>query len=212
MAGHGEAGHGEARYGKGLYFFRRTIMQKLEFRIRGVSPLLHHSARLANPRDPIVKAMKKVSSKRSKTDDDHDELSRLEFMGGIYVNSEGRVIIPGECIEAALLAAAKKQKLGPKAKSGIFVSDDNLLIYKGPQTAEELFKDPEFVDIRCVRVTTSRIMRTRPIFKRWECCFTVTFDNSQLDDYQIREFVETAGSIIGLCDFRPRFGRFEIAE
>ena len=55
--------------------------------------------------------MKAITSNRKKTDADLDELARLEFMGGLYLNKEGRVIIPAYVMEGCLIGkggAARK--------------------------------------------------------------------------------------------------------
>lgn len=55
-----------------------------------------------------------------------------------------------------------------------------------------------------------RVMRTRPIFRSWSCAVDIDFLPDQINQRDIVEFVEVAGRIIGLCDWRPKFGRFEI--
>ena len=62
----------------------------MQFRITitGTAELLMHNARLANPLDSAAKAMKAISSKRVKTDEDHAEMARLEHFGSLYYDSE----------------------------------------------------------------------------------------------------------------------------
>lgn len=81
-----------------------------------------HSGRLADPLNPIAKAVKKVSSKRMKTDADFAELARLEFLGGLYLH-RGEPCIPGEVLEAALIEAARKMRRGQQAKAGVICDD-----------------------------------------------------------------------------------------
>ena len=38
----------------------------------------------------FAKAMKAITSKRKKTDEDYIELARLEFFGGLYADDQGR--------------------------------------------------------------------------------------------------------------------------
>lgn len=59
-------------------------MIKFRITLHGINPLLMHNSRLSNPLDPNAKAMKKVSGKRQKTDEDHAELARLEHAGSLY--------------------------------------------------------------------------------------------------------------------------------
>lgn len=185
-------------------------MKKFSITITGTSPLLMHSARLSNPLDPVAKAMKRVSAKRTKTDDDHLELARLEHAGGLYFDEEIGPYVPGDNIWRCIQDAAKKRKLGQQIKSGLIVATDiNPLAYKGPRTIDGLWEDENFRHQASVKVQTSRIIRTRPIFREWATEAECIYDPAQLDPAEIEEISEIAGTIIGLGDWRPRFGRFE---
>lgn len=185
------------------------MYEQMEVRIKGIAPLIVHNGHLANPLNPIVKKMKEVSKKRNKTDEDLERLAELEHFGGLYLDEKERPIIPGEVIESLLIAGAKKHKMGPKAKSGIICEGLFPILYDGPKTPEGLFRDKNFVDSRLVKVGQARVLRTRPIFKDWACEFIVNFLPSQLNERDIELFIDTAGIEVGLCDYRPRFGRFE---
>lgn len=190
-------------------------MQKLTFRIEGETPLLMHSGRLADPLDPIVRQMKHVSGKRAKTEADFEQLARLEWTGSLYVNADGRVIIPGANLEAMLIGrggAARKQKMGPQAKAGLWIPDDSLLEYDGPEDLEELWEDERFRLRAKARIGQSSVIRTRPKFDKWACEFTVVYDPDLVDADVVREWVEIASFQVGLLDWRPRFGRFNVTQ
>jgi len=182
----------------------------IDFHICGVAPLLMHNGQLANPMNKFAKAMKAITSKRKKTDEDHIELARLEFLGGLYADDQGRSVLPGEVIEGTIVAGAKKTKKGKDAKSAIIVDGNFPLIYDGPKTPKTLWEDERFRYVAGVVVGQSRVMRTRPMFKNWECKFTVHYLEEVFDAKEVIDFVDTAGRMAGLLDGRPRFGRFEI--
>jgi len=184
------------------------MFKTIDFRLIGVAPLIHHSDRLADPLDDIAKAMKKISGKRKKTDEDHEEIARLEFLGGLYVDENDHPIIPGENIEATLIEAARLTKEGKIATRALMVADNCLLKYDGPKDPEKLWEDKQFRLRRSVKVKMARVMRTRPRFPQWETEAAVAYDSSQLDEQQIIDFMTKAGSMIGLGDWRPRYGRF----
>jgi hypothetical protein len=48
------------------------------------------------------------------------------------------------------------------------------------------------------------------MFRQWELDFTVHYLPDILNDAQVREAMVTAGRIIGLGDYRPKFGRFDV--
>ncbi len=188
------------------------MYQQLKFRVRGVCPLLMHNGRLSNPLNSFSKAMKKISGKRSKTDEDFAELARVEFLGGLYTDKEGHPVLPGELIEATIVSGAKKKRRGPAAKAGIIVEGDALLVYSGPKTAEKLVEDDAFRNSSSAKIQQNRIIRTRPQFNEWECEFTVHYLPDQVDPGEVKEWVEIAGRVCGFGDWRPRYGRFEVLE
>jgi len=186
-------------------------MSEIKFSIDGDAPLLMHNGQLANPLNATVKAMKALTGQRKKTDETHLELSRLEFLGGLYLSRDGVVEIPSEVIESTLIEGAKKSKLGKAFKSAIMVADNAPLNYGKRLTPTEMWAQPdEFVDVRLVKVGQSRIMRTRPIFRQWSLEFTVTFNADLINPEQIQLAVADAGQQVGLCDYRPKFGRFHV--
>lgn len=180
--------------------------------IRGKSPLLMHNGSLANPTNPIVKAMKAITGNRKKTDEQYEQLARLEFRGGLYLNQAGKVIVPSAVIEGSIRDGAKKSKLGKQFASAVMVNDDALLDYGEDLTPDEMFERGDFVSMMAVRVEKNRIMRTRPIFHNWRLSFEVTWDSEQINASNLRKAIEDAGNMVGICDYRPKFGRFEIEE
>lgn len=185
-------------------------MQELTLGIKGTAPLLMHNARLADKLDPITIAKSAVAAKRKKTDDDDAELSRLEWMGGLYHDKELGPYLPGDNVFKALVEAARKSKDGKRVEQGvILVSDVNPLAYKGPRSVDDLWADQNFVFRRTVKQQMSRITRTRPIFREWATEVDLTFDESVLDRRDLENFIATAGSYIGVGDWRPKFGRFD---
>ena len=185
---------------------------KIEFKINGVVPLLMHNGQLANPRNEIVKAIKEITSNRKKTDADLVELMHLEFMGGLYLNSEGKIVIPGESVEAMLKAGATKKKLGKAFTAGVICDGEWILDYDGPKDPEKLFLDENFVFTRPAKVCKARIMRTRAIFRRWSLSFVVHFNDQVVNRKDVIDAAITAGSLSGLGDWRPKFGRFEVED
>jgi hypothetical protein len=185
----------------------------VSFHIEGISPLLMHNGQLANPLNPLVKQMKVLTSQRKKTDETHMELSRLEFRAGLYLNSDGQVIVPAEALEGCLIEGAKKSKLGKQFKSSICIMDDALVDYGEQLTVDELWdRADEYADVRSVRVGQSRVMRTRPIFRTWSLKFDVTFNADLVNPEQVQTALTDAGAQVGLCEYRPKFGRFQIVE
>lgn len=186
-------------------------MELLTLRIKGTSPLMMHSDKLANPLHPATKLHKELTSKRKKTDEDHLAIARSEFIAGAYFDEGAGFFVPGANFDATFLAGAKLQKLGTHWKRGAVVMTDRAnLHFSGPATPELLWEDQRFVDCRGVKVGQAKVMRYRPIFLEWGADLEVAINVDVLNIEEAKKAIDDAGMLIGVCEYRPRFGRFEV--
>lgn len=192
--------------------------QSYSFKINGIAPLIVHNGELADPFYVFSQEIKKISGKRKKTEADHEMMAKLEWRGGLYVN-EDKLIVPSDCFEASLVGAAKLSRLGKDAARGLFVEDHLVIRGEGiPETVndavlDEMYDSGKFTFRKGVRVGTAKVMRTRPIFGLgWFADATVVFNDAVFNKQQIEDLVDTAGTQIGLCEWRPRYGRFAVSE
>jgi hypothetical protein len=117
---------------------------KIRMILEGTAPLLCHNIRLADPFDPIVRAIKEISGKRKKTDEDLQRMERLEFEGGLYLDENGPTM-PGASIEKCLVEGARVTKQGKQVERGLIVTEMEIpLQYDGPRDVEGLWDDPQF--------------------------------------------------------------------
>lgn len=192
-------------------------MEQVLARIVGTSPLMMHNGRLVNPLDPIVKEMKKITSKTKKTEEDYDQLARLEFTGGLYYDAKIGPYIPSNCLWATIRAGARLQKKGPAVERGLMMIDVmNRLDYTGTRKATEMY-DAGFADIRNAKPpgSSGQVMRCRPMFAPpWSVTFAMTFDAAQMASDELRYWTEQAGLLTGLCDGRKGLGmgRYSVEE
>lgn len=183
----------------------------IDFRISitGTAPLLMHSSRLADPLNPATKALKKTTGKRTKTDDDHEEIARLEHLGSLYLDPDIGPYLPGQNISRCLVDAARISKQGVKVTRGVFIATDvNPIQYKGPRDADGLWNNENFRLMASVKIGTSRTMRCRPLFREWATEAEGILDPAVIDLADLEGIAVTAGQMIGLGDWRPRYGRF----
>jgi len=186
----------------------------LKFRITGAAPLIMHNGQTADPMNVYTRAIKEISGKRKKMDADFEEMARLEWMAGLYLH-KGEPCIPDYVLEAALIGrggAARSQKMGKESAAGMFVMKNFPLEYDGPREPAELWRDENFRLVRKVRIGQSSIMRTRPIFHEWSANVEVEFNTDFLNTDHIRQWMEIAGTRVGLMDWRPKCGRFTVEE
>lgn len=187
-------------------------MKKLNYRIKGTTPLLMHSDKTANPLHPLTKKLKELTKKRNKTDEDLEAISRVEFEASCYFEN-GKYIMPASVLDATFLSSAKMFKQGVLWKQACFVANDSLFEFKDSKTSpNKLYDVPGYTDMRTVKVGQSKTMRCRPIFAHWELSCTVILDEAKLNENEVDNIVKNAGLYVGLCDYRPRFGRFEIEK
>lgn len=179
----------------------------MEVKLLGRTPLLMHNGQLADPLNQYTKALKEVSSKRKKSDEDHEELARIEVLGGLYLDEDNEPCIPGELLEACIVEGAKKFKKGKVAKGCVICDGNFKLWYEGPRDPESIAEDPSMILRIGVRVMSARVMRSRARFKQWETTATIQYDSSICNDRDIVQWLEAAGDV-GIGDFRPKYGRF----
>lgn len=210
-AGPGKAGLGRTTQGR-FGAERQRTMNTTTFEIRGLTPLLMHNGRLADPLDPATKRLAALTKKAKKTDDDHLEVRKCEWYGGLYVDDKGAPCLPGEIIEAALVEGAKKFKLGKAAKGGLIVDGNYALTYDGPKNIDKLWAHGGFLKLAGAKVQGKRVIRSRPMFAAWSVTFDVMWDPTMISDKkQLAEIVRSAG-MSGVGDWRPKFGRFEVVS
>jgi hypothetical protein len=181
--------------------------------------LLMHNGQLANPRNIYAKALKEITAKKKKSDEDHEEVSRREFQGGLYHDDELGPYLPGEAIQAMLVEGSRKSKQGREFVSVTVEEDRVPLEYKGPRDRDALWKDDKFVHSSPVKVGQARVMRTRPLFRNWKLRFSVSIeDDATVNPSDVERALTEAGRKVGLGDWRPgsprggRMGRFIVEE
>lgn len=175
-------------------------------------PLLMHNCRLSNPLDPLAKKIKEYTAKRKKTDSDFMEIMRLEYLGGLYWDEEKGPYIPSTWIEGAIRDGAKRSRLGKAITAGVICVADVPLEYDGPRAPEALYADPRFVSRMTVKVQNSRTLRTRPRFPDWRATFELQILNDVIDPAAVHNVLVDAGLYVGIGDYRPKYGRFQVKE
>jgi len=181
------------------------VKRKVEvYRVKivGVRPLLMHRI----PEDFDKK------SRSGEKPDPRDEAEKY-----LYKDSDGKICIPALNVKAAMRDAAKDYKVPSKGrktfkdyvKAGIIVEPEMIpLRIPSGGDPEKSWK----VDLRPVVVQKSRIMRARPRFDEWCLEFYVKILDPIITPEYLRKFIEDAGRYVGLCDFRPEFGLFDLVE
>lgn len=184
-------------------------MRKIKVELHGISPIILHSCQCVNPLHPLTLEMKKITSKRKKTEEDLIALSNLEWEAGLYWDDAVGVYIPAENIEATIREGAKASKQGKAIVKAFACETLKPVLDIGEKLSkDQMMNDNRFRDVRMMKVQQSRVMRTRPRFNTWNLTFEASYDEKILDFDTLVNAIEYSGQYVGLCDSRPKYGRF----
>jgi hypothetical protein len=178
--------------------------------LTGITPLMMHNVRLADPDEPIVRQIAELTAKKPMTDADRLEAARLKFLGGMYYDTQAGPYLPAANIFAGLIAAGRKTRKGADVETGvIWLADKAPLMYDGPRDPGELWNDGNspFVDRRMVSVNRARVPGIRPIFPGWSAQIEIEYDDTILNLSDLISYAHRAGRI-GVGDYRRFYGRY----
>jgi len=192
-------------------------MKTIKLKFTGIRPMLMHNGGLADRLNPYAAAIKKITAKKTnRTEEDYAEQDRLEWLGGLYWSDDlNAIALPCDNIEAVLKEGARKVKLGKKFEAAVFLEETEVALdhRKRGKSKEEIHKDPAYTSRVGIVVNNGRVMRIRPMIPTgWSLTFTVEYDASVVDAEQIITAAKEAGALVGIGDWRPKFGRFTVEE
>lgn len=171
----------------------------VDVKIQGVADFLFHRW---NCEEIELKAAAPKNSKMKKSDN-------LESY--VYRDSRGYLSCPGEYLRQSIVNAAKS-KADPRSprksakelyQAGIIVTTQHASFGK---------KNWDYEDKRRVVVQRAGINRVRPAMQAgYELSFEVMVNHPEYISFNdLHEVVTNAGRFIGIGDFRPTFGRFNV--
>ena len=186
-------------------------MKTLNLEIKGTCPLLQHDDKLVNHFSENTKRFKALSTKKHKDEADLKEMTRIEWLSSLYHTPQKGYFIKAECFEGAFYAAAKTERLGKLFKQAASIPDDPIFHFPDETlTPEELFTREQYVNYASVKIQHNKIFRCRPIFNEWHCAVQIVYNEELIDAGTLQNIAEYAGRFVGICDFRPKYGRFEV--
>ncbi len=171
----------------------------VEVKVKGTAALMFHRWSCD---DIEAKSKAKKGSKAKKEDN---------IESYVWRNTKNEICIPGEYFRMAIITAAKflQDPRSPR-KSAMD------LFKAGIATLDELCslgtKDWDYLDRRRVTIQRNGITRVRPAFNvGWEAEFRMqVLLPEYISQDLLNETVSKAGRLVGVGDFRPTFGRFQI--
>jgi hypothetical protein len=169
--------------------------------IEGVCPIMFHRW---NCESVASKSAAKKGSAEKKTDD-------LESY--VYRNDKGEICIPGEYLRGAIIHAAKFQQ-DPRSPRKSAMDLFKAAIVSLTELSSLGSKDWDYLDKRRVVIQRNGITRCRPAMKEgWKAKFILMVNLPEYIDQQLlNSTIQMAGKVIGLADFRPSYGRFNVTK
>lgn len=175
----------------------------VQIEIVGSCPVIFHRW---SCEDVASKAAAKKGSKEKKSDN-------VESF--IYRDGEGHICLPGEYLRMAMVYAAKfKQDPRSPRKSAFDLFKAGIVPLTEFAKINGGTKNWDFVDQRRVCIQRNAITRMRPAFlKGWSAEIEMqVLVPEYIDKHLFMEVLEMAGRLIGVADFRPTYGRFQVVK
>jgi hypothetical protein len=193
-------------------------MKGLQCTLIGTRPLLLHNGAQANPLNPYVKAMREITGKRTKTDQDLERLAEIEWTASLYLAEvepgQGlRIVMPGANVEGMIAEAGRQERKGKAIKAGVICYGPFPIEYDGPPEPRKLWEAGDrWRLVSTPPIRGNRVVRTRPKFDAWRITIQVYYEPGVISEGVLKGMVEKAGSLIGLGDWRPRYGTFRVSD
>lgn len=131
----------------------------------------------------------------------------------VYRNEDGGLCLPGEYLRGSIIGAAKfRQDPRSPRKSAMDLVKAGVISLTPLASLGVSAWDYE--DRRRVVVQRSAITRVRPAMRAgWKAEFDLMINLPEyIDEAFLRELIGMAGRLIGVGDFRPTYGRFDMTS
>jgi hypothetical protein len=173
----------------------------VQITVVGAAPFLFHRWSVDGVE---AKANAAKGSKAKKSDD-------LESY--VYRDGDGILSIPGEYFRMAIIGAAKfKQDPRSPRKSAMDLFKAGIVVLT--EHCSLGAKEWDFIDKRRVMIQRNGITRQRPAMNAgWEATVELhVLLPEYISSTMLNETIQSAGRLIGVGDFRPTFGRFNVTN
>jgi hypothetical protein len=189
-----------------------TSPKRYQVTIKGVGGMLFNKM----PDLSVTKAEKKSQEKI-----DPAEAERKNWREKMYFESDKIVYIPGENIHQCMKDASKYwgQKIpgeGNKTftdviEKSVVVESLNLGINKDSESIVPFGKNVNGNPSKGKK-SGCKVYKIRPLMAGWGGTFTIHVFDGRLSMPILRTVLSYAGTFIGLGDWRPTYGRFELVD
>lgn len=205
-------------------------LRNFEVTVESTAPLLCSNVQYSDPLGEYCKQKQYFTDKKgkAKTDGVHRAVRTLDWLFSGYWETEGVVEIdeannavgfegfanpymPGANFQRCLRNAATKWKLGKDVLRSVVVTNNPLIDYDGPKNAVDMFNH-RLPKLQLAAFTGRGVWVNRLHLPEWSATFELTLDDEIMGIDQLRRIANMAGKAEGLGTWRPRYGRFRVAN
>lgn len=197
-----------------------TNVYKLHLTLTGTSPLVVNNIRGADPDEPLVKEIRKITDKKTgMTDEDRQRLEWLKWLVSLYddvATFHGDLHFPVQAIMKSFTRAAGQFRKGTQLARAVQPTQAMAIIeHDGPKDLEKLYSDDRYRLRNMVNTNPTgkktMVPTVRPIFPEWEMELDVVLFNDIMGETDFTRCAELAGMGEGVGNARPLgYGRFSI--
>lgn len=170
---------------------------EIKVKIKGISDYLQHK-----------RPFEEDNSRQKSGEIDYSK----EALNSLYFDDEIGCYIPSKQLRASLVKSAVNFKV--KGRMGKTYKDMiNATIEVEPDKVPLGKKTFDYAHQEFVKIQRNQILRNRPAFKKgWEVEFNLLVLDDQMPKDVLKEILVFAGRFVGIGDWRPHFGRFEVIK
>ena len=131
----------------------------------------------------------------------------------VWRNDKGHLCIPSEYLRQSIIHASKFKK-DPRSPRKSAMDLFKAGVVSLTDLASLGVKDWDYLDKRRVTIMRSSINRTRPAIRTgWRAEFHMQILTPEyIDPVLFQDVLNTSGRLVGIGDFRPTFGRFNVVK
>lgn len=171
------------------------------FQLQGSSDFLFHRWNC----EAVNEKAKAAKNSKAKKQDDVESY--------VWRNDQGELCVPGEYVRQSVIHAAKYRQ-DPRSPRKSAMDLFKAGVVSLTQIATLGKSEWDYLDTRRVTIQRQGINRSRPAMKAgWKADFELQILTPEyIDQHFLYDVLSMAGRLVGVGDFRPTYGRFNIVE
>ena len=156
--------------------------------------------------------------RKHRTEEQDDRLNLLRWKGALYLDEDGRIVLPAINLFKSIVVAARELSLGTKIedRGAVTIEETELpLGYDGPADLDQLYQDTKYrlripVNPNPTSRTKTLLPMMRPVFPQWQAEARVLVLTEMIDWAKFLQVLDLAGNV-GVGNARKiGYGRYDV--